>query len=203
MRSIEDWIRILMRCGVAQRVASIWAPVFRDTIKPDTFSAGDRELDDFLGQILHESMMLTRLEEGLSYSRAERICQVWPKRFPTVADAAPFVRNPQGLANRVYGGRLGNREPNDGWMFRGRGLIQVTGRENYTRLAEAMRINLIADPDRLAEQHIALRASIAWWEGSVPDSVMGDIVKVTKRVNGGTHGLDDRRRLTNKAEGAL
>ena len=198
-----DWLAILTRCGVRAETAARWAPVFTRVIPhPGVFSAGVMELDDFLGQVLHESAMLERLEEGLSYS-AERLMAVWPRRFPTLSAARPYERNPVKLANFVYGDRLGNLLPDDGWQCRGSGLIQVTGLANMQALAAKMGHT---DPRALAHQlrtdpETALRASMLWWEGNIPDAFMGDIEKVTRRVNGGTAGLDERRRLTARADG--
>lgn len=202
MRTAADWNQILIACQVKPQTAARWAEVFAAEIQPGTFSAGDSEIDDFLGQILHESGMLERLEEGLNYS-AERLMAVWPKRFPTMGDAQPYARSPEALANRVYGGRLGNTEPGDGWRYRGRGLVQITGRDNYRATGQALGIDLEADPDQLADPAIALRASIAWWERNLPDSVIGDIAAVTRRVNGGTVGLEHRADLTDRAGDAL
>lgn len=197
-----DWLKILTACGVRSDRAASWAPVFDAEIKPGTFSAGGSELDDFLGQVLHESNMLSRLEENLNYTSAARIAAVWPTRFKDASDAEAFVRNPRGLANKVYGGRMGNHGPNDGWKYRGRGLIQVTGWLNYESVGKRLGLDLIADPDLLASPAIALRASIAWWEGNIPDHVMGNIRKVTQRVNGGTVGLEHREQLTQAADRA-
>lgn len=194
-----DWLTILIRTGVRPDVAPRWAPVFAAEIKPDTFSLGLAEVDDFLGQILHESAMLTRIEENLNYTSAARICAVWPSRFKTTDDAEQFVRNPVGLANRVYGFRMGNEEPGDGWRYRGRGLLQVTGRDNYRALGRVLGMPLEKDPDLLLRPELALRASVAWWEGNIPDGVVGDIQRVTRRVNGGTHGIEHRAELTRKA----
>lgn len=195
------WVEVLTACGVKQSTAARWAPVFAAEIRDGTFSAGAAELDDFLGQVLHESSMLERMEESLNYS-AERMCVVWPSRFPTAADAQPYARSPERLANKVYGGRLGNTAPGDGFRYRGRGLVQVTGKDNYAVVSKALGIDLVAAPDQLLQPAIALRASIAWWERNIPDSVMGDIVRVTKRVNGGTVGLDHRAQLTRAADRA-
>lgn len=100
--------------------------------------------------------------ENLNY-RAERIRQVWPSRFPSVAAAQPYAGNPQKLANKVYGGKLGNTEPGDGWKYRGRGYPQTTGRENYTKASKVVGVDLVNDPDRAMEPRIAARILI---EGS-------------------------------------
>ena len=198
-----DWFTILMRCGVASAVAQRWAPVFAAEAGPEKFSLGHEELDDFLGQVLHESAMLTRLEEGLNYS-AGRLMEVWPLRFPTAEKAMQCARNPRALANYVYGGRLGNTSPDDGWLYRGGGLIQVTGRANYRKLGEAMGLDLEANPDMLRNNlDIALRSAVVWWEGNVPDGVMGDMPRVRRAVNGGTVGLEDTKRLTARADAAI
>lgn len=199
-----DWLKILTECGVKPVTAEKWAPIFAECIDENTFSAGATELDDFLGQVLHESGMLEHMEEGLRYSTAERLMAVWPKRFPTLEAAQPYVNNPPALANKVYGGRLGNTEPGDGWKYRGSGLIQVTGLANFAELERVTGLPLVDNPDMLRRPGPEnLRVCIAWWEGHVPDSVMGDTVKVRKAVNGGTVGLADAARLTRLAEGAI
>lgn len=197
-----DWFTILTRCGVRADTARKWAPVFDAEIGPDTFSTGADEIPEFLGQILHESARLERIEESLSYT-VERMMAVWPARFPTHAGARPYERNPQALAERVYGGRMGNTEPGDGYRYRGRGVLQVTGRDNYRAVGEAIGVDLEENPDLLTDPNIALRACIAWWEARIPDAILNDITKVTKRVNGGTHGMEDRVALTRKAGEAL
>lgn len=201
---MKDWLAILQRCGVRPATAARWAPVFTAEIGDGLrFSAGESELDDFLGQILHESGMLERVEENLSYS-AERLMSVWPSRFPTLEAAAPYARNPALLADKVYGGRMGNtQQAGDGWRYRGRGLMQITGRENYRRTGAALGVDLEGDPDQLAQPKMALRASIAWWERNIPDAVMGDLVNVTRRVNGGTNGIQHRADVTRLAAQAL
>lgn len=202
MRTAHDWYDILIACQVKPHVAAEWSEVFADVVKPDSFSAGDAELDDFLGQILHESDGLTRLEENLSYS-AERLTVVWPNRFPTKADAQPYARNPEALANRVYSGRMGNTEPGDGWRFRGRSPIQLTGHANYEFVGNLIGQDLTVIPELMGQPRYALEAAIAWWEDRIPDSMIGDPEKVTKRVNGGLIGLAHREELTNAAREAL
>lgn len=85
--------------------------------------------------------------ENLNYTSASRIRAVWPTRF-TLATALDYVRQPQKLANKVYGGRLGNVRPNDGWTYRGRGLAQITGRENYAKFARLLGVDIEASPDK-------------------------------------------------------
>ena len=200
----RDWNDLLIRCGVKPFTAAKWSIIFAEVVGPTTFSAGKSELDDFLGQVLHESNRLESLEEGLFYSTPGRLMTVWPSRFKSLADERPYLRNPEALANRVYGGRMGNVNPGDGWRHRGSGLIQITGADNFQAVQKATGIPVFDHPELLRKPTAdALRVVIAWWEGNVPDVIMGDIVKVTKRVNGGTVGLADRRALTDEAREAL
>ncbi len=201
-RTAAEWNHILVQCQVKPTFAAVWSPIFAETVGADTFSAGEDDLRDFLGQVLHESCMLERTEENLNYS-AERLTRVWPRRFPTLAAAAPYARNPQALANKVYGGRLGNVEPGDGWQYRGRGLIMVTGRDNYSLIERISGLPVVEQPQLLAERRPALLASIAWWERNVPDLALGDTEQVTEHVNGGHIGLADRASLTELAGTAL
>jgi putative chitinase len=201
-RTPQEWNQILIRCKVKPTIAAVWSVVFADVIKADSFSQGDMELDDFLGQILHESHGLSQFCENLNYS-PERLCQVWSSRFPTLADARPYARNPEALANKVYGGRMGNVEPGDGWRFRGRAPIQITGRANYAFVGDLMGQDLTVMPELLEQPRFALEACVLWWEDRIPDSMLGDPEKVTKRVNGGLIGLADREYLTELAGEAI
>lgn len=103
---------------------------------------------------------LTPKTENLTYSTAERIRQVWPKRFPRLGDALPYVRNPQALANKVYAGRMGNVRVNDGWTYRGRGYPQTTGRENYERFGKLLGLDLLGNPDLALQPDISARILI-------------------------------------------
>lgn len=159
-----------------------------------------RRLRHFLGQVHHESMGLTRLEEALSYS-ADRLCEVWPLRFPTVAAATPFARNPRALANKVYGGRMGNVGPDDGWRYRGRGLLMTTGRKNYAEAGERIGLDLIAYPELLAEARAAALAAGAFWSANGCNALADrdELELLTRRINGGLNGLADRRTQTHRA----
>lgn len=197
---VSNWESILIHCGVASSVASEWSPIFSAEIDDGTFSAGLKtELPDFLGNILHESLMLERLEENLYYTRPERLMQVWPRRFPTLAIAQQYTRSPRKLANYVYGNRLGNIN-GDGWSYRGSGLIMVTGRANFALIEETTWLPVINNPDLLRQADTALRVALAWWEAQVPDSAMGNRPRVRRAVNGGDIGLRDTTRLSNLAE---
>lgn len=202
-RSDLEWANILVACGVKPITAAKWAQAFSEELRGAALSAGEAELDDFLGQVLHESQMLEKVEESLFYSTPGRLMAVWPSRFPTRESELPFLRSPEALANKVYGGRMGNAQPGDGWRFRGRGLIMITGRDNYAMTGQALGVDLLEGPDMLRQPATALRASVRWWERNLPDALMGNLPAVTKRVNGGTVGIDHRRQVTEAAQRAL
>lgn len=183
-----EWLRYLMELGVKAATASRWAQPFAEEVQPARFSAGMRDLTAWLPQVLHETGMLERLEENLSYS-AERLMAVWPSRFPTMAAAEPFARKPEALAEKVYGGRMGNTLPGDGHRFRGRGLIQLTGRAGYRLVGDLLGQDLEGMPHLIEQPRYAIEAAVAWWEGSVPDGMLSDQVKLRRRVNGGEIGL--------------
>lgn len=198
----DRWERLLLACGVKAGTANLWGEIFADEVDDNTFSAGVADLADFLPTILVESMHLERMEENLNYS-AERIVQVWPSRFPTVSDARPYARSPGALANKVYGGRMGNNLLGDGWRYHGRSPIGITGKENYERVGDLMRQNLVGIPDLLSQPRFALEACIAWWEDKIPDSMLGETTSIRKRVNGGTLGLAEVKALTTMVKKAL
>lgn len=180
-RNASQWLDILLHCQVKPAVAAEWAEVFARQVGEGTFSKGDAELDDFLGQILHESAGLTQFTENLHYS-AERLCQVWPTRFRSIEEARPFAYNPEALANRVYAGRMGNTQPGDGWKYRGRSPIQLTGKTAYLHISELMGIDLVSDPDLLIQPDYALKAAILWWEDRIPDSLVLLVIAVATFV---------------------
>ena len=160
----------------------------------------------FVGQCAHESNNFTRLEEGLNYS-ASRLMAVWPSRFPTLEAAAPYANNPEKLANKVYGGRadLGNKEGGDGFKFHGRGCIQLTGRDLYERCGEAIGADLINQPQLLVEPHYAAMSAAWFWNKKGLNALadVQDYETMTKRINGGLNGLDDRKAKIAKALSVL
>ena len=208
-RTAEQWNEVLISCGVKPIFAAKWSSAFAEVIDATSFSTGPSEIDDFLGQILHESAGLTRMEEHLNYS-ADRIRELGNKspegsRWRSlVARADALSNNPVAFANACYGGRMGNAQPGDGFAYRGSGPIMVTGKYNFAELERVTGIPLVASPDLLRRPGPeALRVCIAWWEGHVPDAVMGNIERVRRAVNGGIIGLADTGRLTQLATEAL
>lgn len=159
----------------------------------------------FVSQCGHESAGWTRFEENMNYS-AKRLLQVFPKYF-TPELAKKYERKPELIANRVYGGRIGNgpEESGDGWRFHGRGPIQLTGRDNYTAFAKASFENwqnIVEHPESLLhDKKIGIRCALWFWNTRKCNRMadVGDIVALTKRINGGTHGLAERKRLFDRA----
>lgn len=154
----------------------------------------------FIGQTGHESASYKVLEENLNYS-AQALMRTWPSRFPDDQIAEQFARNPQKIANKVYAGRMGNTQEGDGWLFHGRGLIQLTGHDNYAAFAKASGLDCVRNPDLLLEPENACLSAGWFWNkhGLNQLADVGDIVTITKRINGGTNGIDDRNTRTNKA----
>ena len=161
-----------------------------------------------LGQSSHESGGFRRVCESLYYSSADRIRKVWPSRFPTVEDAQPYARNPKALADKVYSNRMGNGE-NEGSVFIGRGFLQLTGKDNYRSFAADMRLPEVMTDPSLIETDYAFETAYWFFEKNklfkiADEGVNTDTIeKITKRVNGGYHGLQDRMDQTHKIYGWL
>jgi putative chitinase len=142
--------------------------------------------------------------ENLNYTHVLRICQVWPNEFPTPADATPYVANPEKLANRAYAERLGNgtEASGDGWRFRGRGLIQLTGRDEYTAFAGAQGMS-VDDASAWCETPAGAAMSGCWYLATRGCLELADawmIKSITLRVNGSAMlGLNDRIAASNAA----
>ncbi len=152
----------------------------------------------FLAQCGHESGGFRLTQENLNYS-AKGLNGIFRKYFPTEASAAAYARNPQKIANKVYGNRMGNgpESSGEGYKFRGRGYIQLTGKENYTAFGKSIGVDIPSNPDSVASKYAL--ASAAWFFSKnglhkIADEGASDTVvtKITKRVNGGTIGLADR-----------
>jgi putative chitinase len=181
--------------ALAPRASLVYLHAFAgDLLEVTPLSTRPLRLAHFLAQVCHETGGLRVLVENLNYS-AKRLTEVWPSRFPTLAAAAAFAHDPRALANKVYGGRMGNVEPDDGWKYRGRGLLQITGRDHYARNGRELGIPLEEQPDLAITPEHALAVALETWRASGCDEPADhdDIVGVTRRINGGLIGLSDRR----------
>ena len=154
----------------------------------------------FIGQCQHESNNFRTLEENLHYS-ADGLMRTWSSRFPSRDVAEQFAQNPEKIANKVYAGRMGNTQDGDGWAYHGRGLIQLTGRDNYKNCGAAVGMDLINHPELLMQPNGAsLSAGWFWNKHGLNDLADAkDFETMTKRINGGTSGEDDRMLKINKA----
>jgi len=148
----------------------------------------------FIGQCMHESGGFKHLTENLNYS-AKALVATWPSRFPNEEYAAEYERKPERIANKVYSGRMGNTEDGDGAKYIGRGLIQLTGKENYANCGSNLGVDLVGHPDWLATpKYAALSAGWYWNKRNInTDADRMDVDSMTKKINGGSIGIADRK----------
>ena len=161
---------------------------------PDYDINSPRRVAAFVAQCAHESGGFRFLTENLNY-RAESLVKTWPRYF-NASNANTYAKNPQRIANRAYANRMGNGDEasGDGWRFCGRGLIQLTGRDNYQAFADSIETDINEIPDYLATFEGAVQSACWFWETNNLNkwADLGDILALTKRINGGTLGLDER-----------
>jgi putative chitinase len=153
----------------------------------------------FIGQCMHESGGFKFLRENLNYS-AKALMATWPSRFPDADIAEKYARQPEMIANKVYSGRMGNTEDGDGAKFIGRGLIQLTGKDNYMAFGEAIGEDLVANP-QLVEQPRYAALSAGWFFNKRNLNALADVMDIetmSKRINGGNIGMADRIAKINK-----
>lgn len=159
----------------------------------------------FISQIGHESGKLRFLSENLNYS-AEGLRKTFPKYFDA-SSAKMYERKPQMIASRVYANRMGNGDERsgEGWKYRGRGVIQITGKNNYSLCSNALGFDFISNPDAMAQTPWCVLSAGWYWDANRLNDYCdrGDLVGLTKRINGGTFGLDERIALYNKAISVL
>jgi len=173
-----------------------------DAILPEYDINTPQRVAAFLAQCAHESGGFVFLKENLNY-KAASLRKVFPKYFPDDAIAAAYANKPEKIANRVYANRMGNgsEESGDGFTYCGRGLIQLTGKSNYQAFAESIETPVEQIPEFLQTFEGAVQSACWFWEANnlnqYADS--GDIVTMTKRINGGTIGLEDRQKHYNHA----
>lgn len=209
MQLTKDQLKKIMpNCNVDQWIDPLNAAMARFEINTPVRMAA------FLAQVAHESAETTRLTEGLSYSHAERLCAVWPKRFPTPLAAAPYVKNSEGLANLVYANRAGNGDAasGDGYRYRGRGLFQLTFKDNYRMAGDALGLSLVSEPDSVTTPQVAALTAAHYWQRrelnaladhQPDDDDQKDFEQITIRINGGLVGLPERQRYWERAQAVL
>jgi putative chitinase len=156
----------------------------------------------FIGQCMHESMGFKVTVENLNYSAAA-LMRTWPSRFPDMNTAEKYQHNPQKIASKVYAGRMGNTTPEEAGMYIGRGLIQLTGKDNYKAVSDALGVDLLANPQLVEQPRYAALTAGWFWNKKGLNALVDDIETMTKRINGGTIGLDDRKAKINMALNAL
>ena len=177
-------------------ISEEWLEPLNETFAKYDISTPKRQAC-FLGQTRHESNNFKATKENLNYS-ARALMNTWPSRFPDIGVASQYERQPEKIAAKVYLGRMGNETPEDAAKYIGRGLIQVTGKEAYQHCGEALGVDLIANPELLEEPRYAT-LSAGWFWGkrglnSLADEGTTNAFEVmTKRINGGLLGLDDRK----------
>ena len=198
---------LLEAMGIRHALAVQWLPHLSMAAHRYQIDANPRRLAAWLATIAHESARLTSVVENLNYS-AQGLAATWPSRYADMAGqptatAIRIARRQEDIANLTYAGRLGNGSAGsgDGWRYRGRGLIQITGRANYAQSGAELGLNLIAKPELLEQPYLAALSAAEWWHrhGCNQIADTGDMAAVTRKVNGGLTGLDDRLQLYSAA----
>jgi len=182
-----------------------WTDPLNDTFQRFNITTNNQKAM-FIGQLSHECGNFRILEENLNY-KAATLMKLWPKRFPTQEIANAYEKNPKKIANNVYSSRMGNRDESsgDGYRFRGRGCIQLTGHANYFHAGKALGVDFVLNPDLVATPKFAALTAGWFWSthNCNPPADALDYTKVTKIINGGTIGLDDRIKHVQQALAVL
>ena len=186
-------------------ISADWVDPLNETFQRFGISTLNQQAS-FIGQCGHECGHFRILEENLNY-KAATLMKLWPKRFPSLEIANAYSGNPKKIANSVYSSRMGNRDEasGDGFRFRGRGCIQLTGHANYFHAGQALGVDFVMEPDLVATPKFAALTAGWFWSThklNAPADAL-DHTKVTKIINGGTIGLDQRIAETNQALAAL
>jgi putative chitinase len=202
----------IVAAGVKQTTAEKWVEAVAAACQEFNINTPQR-IAGFLSQCAHESGGFERLQENLNYS-ADGMAGVWPRRFAVLGpDGKPVKkdgknqpnkfalalhRKPEMIANVVYSSRMGNGpvESGEGWLYRGRGLKQLTGKDNHRACGEGLGVDLVANPDLLLEPVYAARSAAWFWANNKCNifADAGDIEGLTKKINGGLIGIDDRKK---------
>ena len=186
-------------------IGAEWADALNQTFQRFSINTINQQAM-FIGQCSHECGNFKLLKENLNY-KAATLMKLWPKRFPSLEKANEYAGNPKKIANSVYASRMGNRDEasGDGFRFCGRGIIQLTGHSSYFHAGKALGVDFVADPDLVSTpQYAALTGGWFWSTHNLnaPADAL-DYQKVTRIINGGTIGLDDRIKHVQQALAVL
>ncbi|MQT57164.1 glycoside hydrolase family 19 protein [Pseudomonas sp. FSL R10-0399] len=212
----QQLLQILPNAG---QVAGVFVPVLNTAMNRYQI-VGQKRIAALIAQVGHESGQLTRLVENLNYS-ADGLANTWPNRYAESDGKGGYVKvlikdrqrnkpntlgltlagKPEQIANNVYADRMGSTAPGDGWKYRGRGLIQLTGKTNYRLCGEALGLDLLTQPELLEKPQHACMAAAWFWSINGLNSLAdkGDLETITRRVNGGLTGLADRQAIYARA----
>jgi len=190
----------------------VWTPALNDAMERFEINTPQRAAA-FLAQAAHESTEFGRLVENLNYSAAGLV-STFKRFFPTLESAQPYARQPEKIANYVYAKRLGNGDTatGDGWRYRGRGILQITGRGTYRSTGVVLALPLEDEPERLESPVAAALAAAQFWHANGlnhladdqnEDNDEEDFVSITRKINGGTAGLTSRQQYWARAKAAL
>ena len=197
-RSMELTVERLIRCGIGPTPSKVFcAALWAQCVAHDITTAP--RIAAFIAQIAHESSGLQKLEENLWYTSASRLLQLWPQSIKSVDQAAGLIKNPKQLASVVYANKLGNGSvaSSDGWNYRGRGFVQLTGRTNYRNASSAIGIDFVTQPALVAGVAGACATSTWYWStiGANNSADAGDFDGITRRITGpALTGLRERNR---------
>jgi putative chitinase len=178
-------------------IGAEWVDPLNETFEKYDISTPKRQAA-FIGQCMHESGGFKHLTENLNYS-AKGLVATWPSRFPNEEYAEEYARKPERIAGKVYLGRMGNESAEDAAKYIGRGLIQLTGKENYANCGLGIGVDLLSNPDWLATpKYAALSAGWYWNKRNLnSDADAENIASMTRKINGGNIGIEDRKAKIN------
>ena len=201
MRIKKAWLKDL---GVSDARATRYLPELRSSCEAHGIDTPLR-VAHFLSQVLHESARMRAVEENLNYS-ADALLKVFKKYFPTRSSAEALARKPKRIASRVYAGRMGNGDEasGEGYRYRGRGLIQLTGKSNYRKFSDWIGQDVVPEPDLVASK-FAVQSAVFYWTRNAINALadIDDVKRVTKKINGGFNGLADRVELLDRTKELL